>query len=226
MTLKHLTLQEQVQETTLLLPFTAVQNPVFGMGKYCLALLVLLSVVLEDALAQKVVPLPPLALGSYCGCSKGTGRCIRSVPAQARTCRYIDCTIYTCDAVQTISPDAICIVRSAETQLVATPTVSSETKLDFPCNKIAKTHTFLQFYSTVVAGNVVDFAEAARNDFIVQSAGGSEETDSTVKQFISNVALLAKDPSRVDSNVLLSRQAQHLANTLGGNQDNPASIAD
>lgn len=71
----------------------------------------------------------------------------------------------------------------------------------------------------------MDFAEAARNDFIVQSAGGSQVTDPVVKGFISNVALVAKDPTREDANAQLSEQAAQLAKLLGGNQDDPASVA-
>lgn len=194
------------------------------MAKFCFALTAILAAVLEVALAQNVVQLPPLESGTYCGCSKGPGRCIRGAQAQTDKCRYVDCPIYTCDAVQTNSPEAICIVKTAEKQLVATPAVTSATIFTFPCQKIAKTHTFLQFYSEIPSGKIVEYAEAARNDFIVQSAGGREETDPYVKLFISNVALVAKDPSRIDSVAQMAVQAEHLAKILHGNQDDPASL--
>jgi hypothetical protein len=161
--------------------------------------------------------LPPTSAGTYCGCSKTSGRCVR--PAGGSTCRYENCFTYKCDAVQTSSPEAICIVKTAQTQLTATPAVSSSTKFAFPCANLPRAHQFLDFYSARAAGDSVNFAASSRNAIVTLLA--AQAPNPRLQSFLSLLAIAVHDPSRATA---LSNEAASIASALGNFQDFPAGV--
>lgn len=169
------------------------------------------------AVAVDAQVLPGTARGQYCGCTKTRGRCLRQGKTDTE-CFYSDCDIYKCDAVQTDTPELICLQKVSPTTLTATGDANPKSDAPVACVKIPVGSTFLTLYAKGIHGERVDWPATARQSLIVRLAKIGN-ANSQVQVFASAIAKFLDNPADPEAGSVIRSASAILAAQTGNNQD-------